>query len=643
MPNAKKKRAAKQEDFKKKKLKVGKGKALPDNYTDTSFTSKSISLPNQSITEDKSQQITTSRNLTLTDLLSKLKHYSGNVKKDGLSGMQELLGKHPELIVTSLGEIVKGIVKLFIDSDRDVRKALHKFLQETFANIEKVEIVPFVPLLLVYTSSALTHIMEDIRMDGTKLLEIWIDLVPEIVCTNYWQRICDNFASLLAVKANTLQVGSSNATGNMNSSTAVKNAAANTHLHIHKGKLDILTCLSKFLDAGLFEHQQDKFWFMYDYLSDRHDKKAFKRRFNPDNKALTVEWDAPASATYTPASAMTNSYVPYLSDQPLTFSGLRLFESSTGQESTQQQKVQTSMFTLEDRVADVKALIDAYQGMLMGHWLESAPVVFNTSRTITVTPALQMLYTVLRMTLILWRAMVSNGGIENTDNAWLNTHLQQLLKHACIYFPYGMSAVGNPGAKVNGMLQEMNIMTCELTSLWLLARKYQGQDDETLPPWADKIVDYVLGLLGYEVHVDNKETMTTMTSDFRADNLMDLFPAIWGFLNCLEGQDQENMVKAIVGFYAQGHSQSPLTRTSLAFLGRVYLIQSMPSYNGRFVIKKDSVFAEQMAVWAEGLPRRLYELRTAHLDASQVKQEECAWEENSLPFMDALAGPQLAL
>jgi hypothetical protein len=67
------------------------------------------------------------------------------------------------------------------------------------------------------------------------------------------------------------------------------------------------------------------------------------------------------------------------------------------------------------------------------------------------------------------------------------------------------------------MLQEMNIMTCELTSLFLLARKIQTnhalssgegdkkrshemmEQDDTVPVWADRIVDYVLGLLGFDV------------------------------------------------------------------------------------------------------------------------------------------------
>jgi len=38
-------------------------------------------LPTQSITEDKSNEITNSRNLTLNELLTQLKHYSPGMRK----------------------------------------------------------------------------------------------------------------------------------------------------------------------------------------------------------------------------------------------------------------------------------------------------------------------------------------------------------------------------------------------------------------------------------------------------------------------------------------------------------------------------------------------------------------------------------
>ncbi|CEI97797.1 Putative Pre-rRNA-processing protein ipi1 [Rhizopus microsporus] len=115
MPNARKKKQAKNEDFQKKKLKVGKKKAVPDNFTDTSFRSKSIVLPNQSINEDKSHEITTSRNLTLSDLLVRLRHPSANVKKEALLGLSDICSKNPGLLISSLGQVVNGLLKLFID------------------------------------------------------------------------------------------------------------------------------------------------------------------------------------------------------------------------------------------------------------------------------------------------------------------------------------------------------------------------------------------------------------------------------------------------------------------------------------------------------------------------------------------------
>ena len=45
------------------------------------FVILAIILPNQSITEDKSHELTNSRNLTLNDLVTQLRHYSANVRK----------------------------------------------------------------------------------------------------------------------------------------------------------------------------------------------------------------------------------------------------------------------------------------------------------------------------------------------------------------------------------------------------------------------------------------------------------------------------------------------------------------------------------------------------------------------------------
>jgi hypothetical protein len=73
-------------DFKKTKQKVGKQAVRPDNFTQTAFRSKALSLPSQAtLLGDKQGVAVNQRNQTLAELLVQLKHYSGSSRKGTLS------------------------------------------------------------------------------------------------------------------------------------------------------------------------------------------------------------------------------------------------------------------------------------------------------------------------------------------------------------------------------------------------------------------------------------------------------------------------------------------------------------------------------------------------------------------------------
>ncbi|KAI7905295.1 uncharacterized protein BX663DRAFT_484579 [Cokeromyces recurvatus] len=660
MPNARKKKAAKNEDFKKKKLKVGKKKALPDNYTDTSFKSKSIILPNQSINEDKSHEITTSRNLTLSDLVVQLKHYNSGVKKEALSGLLELCNSHPELLVSSLGQVVNGVLKLFIDDDREVRKATYNFLKETFIDIDRVELQPFMPLLIIYTCSAMTHIFEDIRLDAVKLMNLWIQIAPDIVVTKFWGRVTGNYMSLLTVDSNNMNTsgGSTNSivstSGTTPITTASMKAAVNkSHLHIHKNKLSLLTSLSNFLEAGLSEQSRhDPFWFFLNYLdNNKHTKDAFRHRMSQycsvDNQQI-VEWkEHKAKIGFIPIHSMVNTMAPYLSKSAefATFSHLHLFDNTN---TTNQSNMSTNEaidlqhkeFSTEERLSHIKHLIETFQPILVASWLEAAPSVFMSVSTISFTPALELLYEILKLSLVLWRAMIGSEKIKTLSKEWLHHHLQTLLKHFTVYFPFGADSFGNRGAKVDEVLQSMNIMLCELTSLFLLAKAMQRthtnntqqrsgnkrrklvqeeeeeDDDEfNLPDWAERVVDHVLGVLGLD---DAEGDKNRLSSSFKTENLISLLPAIWGFLNCLSYEESISMFKATLGYFHFCQPTSSSKRVLLDFIIRIYLIQSTPSYNGQFTITKHSELANILTDWVGSLPKMLWQIRSNHVETSRT-------------------------
>lgn len=82
MPNkSQKKKNEKLQDFAKKKLKVGKIAVKADSFTDTSFTSRAILVPDQQIAEDKSSETTNSKNQTLKDILIQIRNHSGYTRK----------------------------------------------------------------------------------------------------------------------------------------------------------------------------------------------------------------------------------------------------------------------------------------------------------------------------------------------------------------------------------------------------------------------------------------------------------------------------------------------------------------------------------------------------------------------------------
>lgn len=51
------------------------------------------------------------------------------------------------------------------------------------------DIHPFLPLLIVYTCSAMTHILEDIREDALKFMDIWVACGGQVVVNGFWDKV----------------------------------------------------------------------------------------------------------------------------------------------------------------------------------------------------------------------------------------------------------------------------------------------------------------------------------------------------------------------------------------------------------------------------------------------------------------------
>ncbi|RUS22335.1 hypothetical protein BC937DRAFT_89635 [Endogone sp. FLAS-F59071] len=652
--------------WQKPKLKVGKKKAAPDNFTDTSFKSKgtfnlllsniynftkrslflAISLPNQSIADDKSDQLTNARNLTLNDLVTQLRHYNAGSRKDAIQGLRDLFNRYPALLPSSLSTIVNALVRLLIDDDGDVRKALWAFLKEYLATMDKSDLQPFLPLLIIYTCSAITHIHEDIRLDAIKFMDLWIDIAPQMVVGRFWKKR-EWMERIISCCGRLDYVNESTYSALPYSNTCI--SSLNETLQL---KMDVLNSLYKFLDAGVSENVDDHYWFFQKFLASHHARQNFTRKYRKDGikrQGAFVECNEHgkmvvlitpivlffSQTAMLPPYSMCDSFLPYLSSSPFSQfhvnSDLNLFgltgttekrnsdiavgakDASKGVTEDGENEVDT-----KGRVAGVKDLISTLQPILLATWLDAAPTVFSASGSVQFTSGLQTVHLVLKVMAVLWRAILSGAGDE-LDQAWVDSHLQKLLKHFMIYFPFGDDTFGMRDSRVESILQEMNILFCELTSLFLLAttlslasnktsheitsihgtvasataqksdkrRKTKSNDDEEggkdkTPAWAEEVVEYVLKVLGWEVG---------SVSDFKPEHFVALLPTLWSLLNSLSEEKQEWLFE----------------------------IQSDPQYTGRFRIRVFSRFAKSLQAWVLDLPKLLWELKAENLETSRVE------------------------
>ncbi|KAF9966162.1 hypothetical protein BGZ70_003122 [Mortierella alpina] len=256
--------------------------------------SSTISLPSQSISHDKTAALTNSRNVTFAELMTQLKHYSPGTRKDALLGLRDLFHRHSHLLPLHLGVLVNSIVRLLIDDSSIVRKALQTFLGEFIPMLHARDIHPFLPLLIVYTCSAMTHILEDIREDALKFMDLWIAAGGQIVVNGFWDKIVPNYVSLLTSDSNatnasklssamsfSASAGSGMVGGSGTAAVTSKTVAgASTGKNAPgsmKAKSDVLQSLAGFLQEGLGGEGGDKdpYWFLRNFLGTAHARKSF--------------------------------------------------------------------------------------------------------------------------------------------------------------------------------------------------------------------------------------------------------------------------------------------------------------------------------------------------------------------------------
>ena len=185
-------------DFKKAKHKVGKKLPRAQNDTETEIKSGKLFLRESSIATDKSELATTSRNNTLRELLSQVKHYSEKIRIKAINGLIELIREHPSEARPHAAEIIAATSALASDPDKACRAAFVTFLRSAlFPAIGERAIQPFVAFLMAHVCSAMTHLSADVRDSGIETINVLLEFRPDLVGKGYFSEIAEHYVEAL--------------------------------------------------------------------------------------------------------------------------------------------------------------------------------------------------------------------------------------------------------------------------------------------------------------------------------------------------------------------------------------------------------------------------------------------------------------
>ncbi|KAF8560426.1 hypothetical protein OG21DRAFT_1492793 [Imleria badia] len=635
MPKSSRKKKEKIADFSKAKLKLGKGKKLPSNVIDTSFKARSIALPTQSIAVEKDDSVPTNkRRQTFSDILSLLKHYSAGTRKDAIFSARELFQDHPGLLQRSIAPLLGACARLVGDEDVSVRRTFLSFFDWIFLRLEKKDLIPHVPLLLLFATSAQTHIFPEIRIDAVRFLDLLLDAVPEsVVCgwnesgLGHGKRVLEGYLGILSAGT---KFGGAEGTAQATSTASVvlssqsklvvlqslssflshaidlqSFASSGSHTGVSHATTPVPTWFLRpsFVTARLYEEHANVFRLSLRGVNGKHltwnmnpEFEAFDEDFAYDPRLLCgapeVAWDLSNLSDLSPE--MDDASRP-LGDVPL-----------------------------------IMRLSRTLYPTLTATFLDGAPVVFSPSTNPTETEV-QMLMAAFKITRTLYSSILQSTDL-GTDLLAPCEELKTLLDYLTEYFPF---TPAHREAKVEQAFQDLSVIYCELTSLLVLVshqsgtrnmhrgNRFRGHKPSShlkrhlsLNVQADLVKSYVIRLLqgdgGSDAQLPRPVSAAVYTS---------LLPTIWALLNQRSGQEPENELSSVLAatldHATRTASGSAVKRLTVEFAGRLLLLEKEAGYTGYFN-PRDAGAGRKFQEWLMHLPKTLWEVGTDNPATTQA-------------------------
>ncbi|KZV99060.1 hypothetical protein EXIGLDRAFT_746377 [Exidia glandulosa HHB12029] len=579
--------------------------------------------------EDEDDAPKTRRHLGIDELFVQLKHYNATVRKDAIAGLKELFKAHPELLQSHITQTLRFCAPLVADDESTVRKALLSLLSWLFETVPTDKIRPHAPTLLLFVTSAQTHIFPEIRVDGVRFLDALLASVPDVV-TRAWadesspssssaadgRRVLSGYLALLNASSTSSDSKDANAPS---TSGAVLSPAS---------RLLVLRSLSTFLRNALetgTSSSRTPVWFLSSSFSNQQAFDAFTQVLG-NSKTST-----PAVTIWTPEYDESSSFDFVADAGGDAWSFAHIVDSVTAAVALQSSAAGSSTGASATSTIRTADLAHTLQPILTAAFLDGAPSLQAVTSRMSSAAQLDIdtVVAVADVVRTLYVAIFSGASLPATNLNVACNDLRSVLSYMDPHFPFHVAS--NYDHQMAHAVQRLNLTYCELTGLYALVQstmttnatssnrgrrgaksKTPRKQTSTTSAQMERIANFIIDLLD----------MGKVSQPIQADAYRSLLPSIWSLLNADSDPSgsgealQQRVLAATVQHAIQTQSTGAVKPLATVFVAQLLLLQYEPQYCGAFRIPV--TLTKELERWLQELPKLCWELGNSHLPLTET-------------------------
>ncbi|PCH33787.1 hypothetical protein WOLCODRAFT_135324 [Wolfiporia cocos MD-104 SS10] len=574
------------------------------------------------------------------------------MRRDAILGFRELLENHPQLIIPNLTALINSCVRVIADEDASVRKILLAFFGWLLHQVSPDDLLPHSPVLLLFTTSAQTHIFPEIRIDAIRFLDLFLDVIPDIVSEGWAQGGGAHGRRVLEGYLGILNAGTTFGEGG---NTGPVQATSTASVVLSTGsKLVVLKSLSSFLRHALSFSDSSNHastssdpnpsipsWFLSTSFASPDSFECFDK----------ILWPVYHSAA-SPSMNLSQKWRPEIDpdDSSEDFAGHFDFATAFIGSGYSLHDVIDINLQNTGRVtggASTESSFAAHlartlQPTLVSTFLDCAPVVFAPGASPAETE-MQMVLAVGEICRSLYGTILrETSEITSQQNKSIDD-LRAMLGYFAPYFPFavGGSIVAKRDIKIEQAFQDLNLIFCELTSFLVLASPSESTSTQArsrrgrtlrstaaqhrapssaarFPPLqVSRVSAYVVQLLRGETPGGNSQA--SLPRPITPAAYSALLPTIWSLLNGSEAEEDSSAVLRVVVEHAiKASSTAAVKRATIEFIGRLVLLDGEAEYRGAFSAGRNSGEAKKLEEWLLHLPKTVWELGVGSLPTTET-------------------------